>query len=417
MGRNAKGEGSVVKTADGRYRAYITINGKRKYLPFTATKKESAENLRKLVTQSEEGVVVAGEVPTVTKWMRHWVKTANLSPGTRANYDHNIEKYVVPNIGHYKLSKLTAEHLEQLYADMAAGKLSRPRTVKTVVDGVTVESKMQMPLSAQTIGNVHANIRRALNVAMKRGKVTRNVALFVELPEKPKAQTTTFSRQDRDAILAAASQDRYAARWIIGMLFGPRPSEILGLTWSCVDWQRKTITIKDQLQRIRGGGLQMIGATKTEAGHRVITVPDVVLDLLREQQQQQMIDRIEAGDDYLEWEFDGEPVPLVFRQKNGRPIDIGVDTRNWKRVLDAAGVPYARRYQGRHTAATLMLDMGTPIEVVSNILGHRRTSFTLDTYVHPLEEAKQSLADLLGGIAAPFAAPYRAETSRNQQAK
>lgn len=120
--------------------------------------------------------------------------------------------------------------------------------------------------------------------------------------------------------------------------------------------------------------------------------------MFRDLYAQQLVERLEAGDDYFEFEVDGLPVPLVFRQPNGRPISTRLDTANWKRVLASTGLPHTRRYQGRHTAASMMIAMGIDVAVVAEILGHAKISFTYDTYVHPLEEAKREASDLPGSF-------------------
>ena len=51
-------------------------------------------------------------------------------------------------------------------------------------------------------------------------------------------------------------------------------------------------------------------------------------------------------------------VDLVFAGDTGRPVEPGVDSRAWHTLLEAAGVPRARLHDARHTAATVMLELG-----------------------------------------------------------
>lgn len=391
--RNAKGEGSVSKTATG-YRGYVTVEGKRKY--FTAkTKAEAMQKKRELLNRKDKGTLVTGKDATLGDWMRHWLMISDLSPATRASYDWNIEAYIVPHIGGVKLSALKAEHLEQLYALMGKGEIG----------------KSGKPLSPQAIGNVHANIRAALNVAVDRGRVGYNVALRAVTPAKTSAETTSFSEADARAILHAAQGDRLEARWNLGLMYGLRPAEALGLAWSDVDLDTGVIHVHSQLQRVRGVGLVYRTKPKTKKGDRWIKVAPVVLDLIKKTRDQQMRDRIENADVYTEWEYDGKPVGLVFTRPNGRPIEPRLDSEYWRALLASTGLPHAVRYQLRHTAASLMLDKGADVVVVAGMLGHANASFTYDTYVHPLELRMEEAAKMMGELA-PYAAPYEAADGR-----
>lgn len=406
MGRNAKGSGSVSKVKNG-YRGYITEDGKRKYTPVYRTKALATTAVRELANRKDNGTLVMGRDWTLGEWMRHWLTIADLKPGVRADYQWNFDAYIAHELGDKKLSKLKVEMLEQLYAKMAAGEVS----------------KRGKPLGPRTIAIVHANIRAALNVAVARGRVGKNVALHAVTPVTPKAETTSFSEADARAILQAAKGDRLEARWSIGIMYGVRPAEVLGLTWADVDFTEGTIRVHAQLQRVTGMGLIHLPIPKTKAGDRIIKLAPVVVEQLKATLAQQMDDQIVNASTYKEWEYGGKPVNLVFTRPNGRPIEPRLDSTYWKNLLASTGLDHARRYQLRHTAATLMLDMGNDVVVVAATLGHANPSFTYDTYVHPLETRKAELGLMMGSLAepasvpkvdsAPYAAPYGSANDRN----
>jgi integrase len=247
-----------------------------------------------------------------------------------------------------------------------------------------------------------------------RGRIGYNVALHAVTPSITKADTTSFSEADALAILAAAEGDRYEARWCLGILYGVRPAEALGLTWADVDLDKGVIHVHSQLQRVRGVGLIHKPLPKTPAGDRELTISPEIVDLFKKTRDQQMRDRIENADKYTEWEYDGKPVGLVFTRPNGRPVEPRRDSEYWRNLLESTGLPHARRYQLRHTAATLMmLDMGVDVVVVAATLGHANASFTYDTYVHPLDLRKAEAGLMMGKLgkrSAPYAAPYESPT-------
>ncbi len=83
---------------------------------------------------------------------------------------------------------------------------------------------------------------------------------------------------------------------------------------------------------------------------------------------------------------------LVFTTASGQPISADYLARNFKTILERAGLPRFRLYDLRHTAATLALAAGVPPKVVSEQLGHASTAFTLDTYAHVLPHMQDEAA-------------------------
>lgn len=74
----------------------------------------------------------------------------------------------------------------------------------------------------------------------------------------------------------------------------------------------------------------------------------------------------------------------MFCTSAGRPLNPNNLYRNYEAIIARAGVPRIRLHDLRHTHATLLLRGGTPIEAVTERLGHPKTSITLDTYAHVL---------------------------------
>lgn len=389
--RAAKGEGSAFKAAGG-YRGYVTVNGKRKY--FSAkTKAEAAQKKRALLTRRDDGRLVAGKVPTVAQWLMHWLdNVAQLRPTTYAMHKWVIEQKIIPELGTVRLDALTAERIEQWLGDLKVGDTDKK-------------------LAASSQRRYLAPMKTALEVAFRRGHITFNPAARVELEAQQKPLTSAFSREDRDAILAQATGVN-AARWHLALKMGLRPAEVLGLTWPDFDAKAGTLAIRRQVLRATGKGLYLQDAAKTAAGERVIRLPNTLTAMLKAHRKDQLLHRSEMGEEWTGWDYDGQPVALIFTQPNGKPIGTRTDTKAWHDLLTAAGLSEVRRYKSRHTAATHMIvDSGGDVAVTAKNLGHADSGFTYRTYVHPLEAREKALAEAMD---APYAAPYAGQDGQHQ---
>ncbi|TFD47614.1 site-specific integrase [Cryobacterium sp. Hh11] len=389
--RAAKGEGSVPKKTDRGWRGYVTVGGKRKYTKFHATKAACAQEKRELLTRRDDGKLVAGTAPTVTQWVDHWLE--NIAGPRATTYAMNrwvLDKKITPELGSIRISALTVERLEQW--------------VKWLKVAPTSQRRYLAPLKA------------ALAVAETRGMIGFNPALRVELGPVGKADTTSFSREDRDAILDAAT-GRNAARWHLALRMGIRPSECLGLAWPDYDARTGRLTIRNQLLRATGvKGLFLQPAAKTAAGEREIRLPRSLITMLDAHRAEQLQLMADMGEDWIGFESGGKPVALMFPQENGKGVGATQDTRLWRALLTSAGLGTVKRYQSRHTSATHMLvESGGDVAVVAKILGHKDSAFTYRTYVHPLDEREDALVDQMDAPRAPYRAPYGANSSEHQR--
>lgn len=371
MARAAKGEGTAYKTKDGKWRGYVTVNGKRKYFS-AATKAEAARKKRALLHQRDTGHLVAGKTPTVEAWIAHWMKTtrADRADSTNTGYDYSIEKYINPAIGAKRLDKLTIEDLETFYTKMEA-------------DG----------LAGSTRHQCHSIIRVALKHAVWRGHVGRNVAALVKPPKVQPAKARSLSEADLSAVYRALNGDRFQARWHLSLDLGLRPGEAIAVEWSHIDFKAKVLSVEQEILPIRGTGAKLIKHLKTSSSRRTIAIPDYLISMLKATRKQQLKDMAERGDEWVAWEPDGQPHAFCFTRADGAVLRPRYDSELWKKLLERAGVPHTKRYNSRHTAASMAITDGADVPSVAEMLGHSNPNTTLRVYTHPIEERKKALAD------------------------
>lgn len=394
-GRAGNGESSVQRDENGRWHGYVSLgngaDGRRDRRHVSGAKRaEVVAMVRALEAQRAAGTVTtAGRPPTVAEWLEHWlstIATRRVRYSTLTGYRGYIRNRIVPAIGHLRLDRLQPEHVEQMYVELeAAG------------------------LAAASILQCHRILSRALKVALQRGRVGRNVCTLVDAPSVRREEVEPLTGDDARAILTTAAGTRNAARWSVALALGLRQGEALGLTWSAIELDAGTLSVRQALQRQTGVGLVMV-PPKSRAGTRTIMLPDPLVEALRAHRAAQLAERLHAGTAWTDHD-------LVFARENGQPIDPTVDHRDWTRLLAAAGVRHARLHDARHTAATLLLQQGVPARVVMQVLGHSQITLTLGTYSHVVPELAKEAADGMANALWPQLAPKMApfEPSRSQR--
>lgn len=161
-----------------------------------------------------------------------------------------------------------------------------------------------------------------------------------------------------------------------------RQGEVLGLTWDCIDFDNQTITIRQQLQRERGGKGEYHLVSPKNGKIRRITVAPFVLSVLADEREKQNKNKKAAGSAWNESN-------LVFTNEIGKNLSAQTVYLHFKKLAASAGFPEARFHDLRHSYAVAALQAGDDIKTVQENLGHHTAAFTLDTYGHVTEQMKK----------------------------
>lgn len=201
------------------------------------------------------------------------------------------------------------------------------------------------------------------------------------------------------AVTRALERPIDAAFWELLILCGGRIGEVLGLRWSDVDWKNRTIHIQRTLLEIDGHIRGLQDNTKTEAGDRLVSLPDELMKLLetahlkfRQEQQWPRKQQRPRPPELKEHMFLAESrgTPTFKRQSRVH--------REFSALCLKAGVPRIRIHDLRHTNATLLLSKGVDIKTVSTRLGHANVQVTLDLYAHVTQQMNEKAADALSEV-------------------
>jgi integrase len=241
----------IYKGRDGLYHCYVTVGTKptgqldrRHRQGETAT--EVAAKVDELLAQVERGHGVAPtKIETVGEWLAYWVEHV-VKPArawkTYAGYKSLIDQHMIPAIGAWRLDghkrRLEPEHVEAMY--------TRMRTAKLASTGKQA--------SRSYILQAHRVLRKALKDAQRRGRTGRNVCDMIDPPTARAKKIDAHTLNEGQAIVRAAMDDPMGARWLLGMLLGPRQGETLGLRWDRVHLdppggEQPYVELETQLQR------------------------------------------------------------------------------------------------------------------------------------------------------------------------
>jgi integrase len=144
-------------------------------------------------------------------------------------------------------------------------------------------------------------------------------------------------------------------------------------------------------QVIQLGWATSIGEPKTDSGSRTVSLDDDTVAALRGWRRRQDEERERWGP---AWSDTG----LVFTREDGTLLHPDLVTTTFERLYRDAGLPPIRLHDLRHTAASLALQAGVPLKVVSEQLGHSSLAITADTYTSVLPAVARAAAEAVAGI-------------------
>ena len=258
-----------------------------------------------------------------------------------------------------------------------------------------------MEVSNRNIIYVHALLSRSLKDAVRRGYIPSNPAQNARKPKLPNKEMKILQPDEVRTFLIAIMGERDEALFHLAIKTGMRQGEILGLKWSDLSWERGEIQVKRQVQRVTGEGM-VFKRPKTQAGIRTILLGKEMLKMLRKHYEEQQWEEEIAG---KRW----ENLDLVFPTTIGTVQSPSELLKRFKELLERAGLEKMRFHDLRHTAASLMINNGCPVFVVSKRLGHSKPSTTMDIYGHLIPLMQEGIAELMDEITTPISVELKME--------
>lgn len=378
MSRRANGEGSIFKEKTGRYRIAISVwkEGKRKQVTRTAWKHADALAILKEMRREADANSLSSERIDVEAFINRWLDNvirSHRAPNTASNYELTCKKYLIPRLGSIQLKRLSPLQIESMFADLEREKAGGS--------------------ARQAIHRIGCS---ALNHAVSLGLVEVNPFSKIRRPKHEQRKMRPFSLYECNRIIQATERTeagdgeepiaggRYGAFFRLAFTTGMRLGELFGLRWDHINLTDGYLVIDQQLINTRGRS--RISRPKTKSANRKISLTqEAVASLLRHKAIM-----MKCG-------FAGSQ--LVFLSPLGKMENFSnFHRRVWKPLLSHLVIEHRGIHNSRHAFATISLEAGIPLPVISRQIGHASPSTTLNTYIHAIESHEKESVKKIGKL-------------------
>lgn len=360
-GKRGNGEGTIYQDPQGRWHGQLLLpNGKRKNV-YGEKKREVQEKLAQLRREVDAGLhsTTEGE-KTVRAYAQGWLdhNRHRLRGKTYRGYD-SIMRTHLDEIGDIPLSELKPLHIQEHYT-----------------------RKLQK-FAPTTVHHIHAFIHVMLDSAVRLGIIPRNYSDYVDAPGLKPKEIKPLSEAEMRQVILAVQGDRLEALFVLALATDMREAEMLGLRWEDIDFERARVRIAMTLHLT--SGVFTLEPPKSRSSMRTLPLPALALDALRSWRESQQSEEETVGDAWMDkW-------GLAFTTEVGLPIRYDWLIRHFRSLIIVKGVSGETRIHDlRHTFATLLLERGVPIKVVSELLGHSSIGITLAIYGHVTPRMKDT---------------------------
>ncbi|MEW2426529.1 tyrosine-type recombinase/integrase [Micromonospora sp. NPDC047644] len=347
------------------------------------------------------------DAPTVADYLTGWLTHLSVDDNTLHGYESIVRVHLIPHLGEVPLDKLRTSHVRAMLAaierrndDIRAAKTSPDPAVRRSAAGVR-------PTGPTTRQRIRACLRKAINDALADELIVgSNPAALVKTPgdrplpivwEDERVQRWKDTGKVPGPVMvwtdnqvvdflddAAQHAPDLHPMWHYMAYRGPRRGEACGLRDSEVRLHRRETTINNQIAT--HGYTPVQKPPKSRAGNRDVALDADTVKVLTAYKARRAQWQLAAGP---AWPDTG----LFFVRPDGKPWHPNAVTQRFRRLVRKAGLPPIRLHDLRHSAATIALDAGVDIKVLSDQLGHSTTTLTRDTYQSVTKQLHQDAAD------------------------
>lgn len=304
-------------------------------------------------------------------WLAEWLNNYVLPSSkdkTFMRYSDIVRQHLVPKLGELELEELSPLIVQRFIADILQ----------------TGNLKTGKGLSANSVNTIITVIQGSMSTAHMIGLTDSYEMNKLKRPKQQEKSVECFTPQEQKMIEQAVLSDRRdKMKGIVLCLYtGLRIGELLALEWNDIDFSKAELTVSKTCHDSKnedGSFCRITETPKTTHSKRVIPLPKQLLPLLRESKK-------------------SSSSTLVVSSKEAKPISIRSYQRSFELLQQKIGIDHRGFHALRHTFATRAIECGMDVKSLSEILGHKNPTVTLNRYVHSLMEHKRAMMDKIGKI-------------------
>ena len=321
---------------------------------YAKTKREASEKIVELQNTINKGIFTDATNATVAEWTQYWLenfKKNQVNDTTYENYEYKLKNHIIMPFGNLKIKNLTTYHLQD-YINNIKNKgftSSYIKSLKNTFNSMFVQAVKLEAISKNPCDNL----------------------VMPKIDTKKDLKTLTKEEQEK-FVNYCYENNKYLFLFMLGT--GVRISEALGLTWEYVDSGEEIIEIKNIVVESKGLP-KMQSYPKAESSMRDIPISEKTNNILMKVRDSQ-----DKSKNILN---------LVFPSNNYKLAYKGQIRAELKKICEKININEITPHILRHTFATRMLEKNCNIKVLSEILGHKNISITLDVYAHVLPSTKK----------------------------
>lgn len=391
---------SIERRGKDSFRLIVEIgydaNGKR--IKRTKTikgvgKREAEKEMAKFIMEVESGEYIAPEKMTLATFVDEWKEKyakRDLAPKTLENYLIQINNRILPEFGHMRLDQIKPLHIITFINKLEG-------------EGIRNDNR-EGKLSSSMIEYIHKVLKNIFNHAVEWKVIKKNPMESLKKPKVEQEEMSVYEEEEVQLLFIALEKESLMWRIMVTLALtcGLRRGELLALEWDNVNFEESYIYIKQSLSYAKETGY-VVKEPKTKNSKRKVSVPLSLIPDLKELKKLAMKDRMKAEE---LWE--GGERFFVFTSWHGKPLYPSSVKTWWSRFTKRHALRYIRFHDLRHTSATLLINQGVHTKIVSQRLGHAKTSTTNDIYAHVLLSADRETAKHFDSILQNISVPKNA---------
>lgn len=336
---------------------------------------EFLENLKRTYETKESMENMDGSRLLMTDYMDEWLKIVKplVERATYKSYDNMVSARIRP---HFEKLNLLLTEVE-------------PKHIKMLYDEI-----LEQGYTTNTVIHYHAVLHQALAYAVKNDYILSNPADRVKRPKKNKHISSFYTKDEILTLLDIAKDDPIYIPIVLSTYYGFRRSETLGMRWSAIDFENKTITVNHKVTELTENGKTIVYAEdklKTKSSYRTLPLIPVVEEKLLEHKAKLERNQKLFGNSYCK-----EYMDYVCVDEMGKLFRPNFVSDHFGWLLKKYGLKKITFKELRHSCASMLVAEGIPMKSIQEWLGHSNFSTTADIYSHIDYHAKQQSAAAIG---------------------